>query len=303
MKRRDFLRNSALMAAATVVPSAWADDGSMGTTPYAVLAQGSPSAAVKAAVDGLGGMSRFVKKGDKVVVKPNMSFSNPPSWATTTHPEVVKELVAQCVSSGASRVLVLDNPLKDVELCLEKSGLARACELFPDTSVLGLQDRKFFREIKVPEGVDLKSTRVMKDVLEADVLISAPVAKCHSSAGVSLSMKNLMGVIYDRAVFHWRYDLHTAIVDLCSAVRPHLSVVDATRLLSTRGPGGPGKVIELNTVIASADFVTADALTVSLGEWYGRKFEPGQVKHIRQAHERGLGRMDIGNLDVKKVSA
>ena len=159
MKRRDFLRNSALMAAATVVPSAWADDGTIGTTPYAVLAQGSPSAAVKAAVDGLGGMSRFVKKGDKVVVKPNMSFSNPPSWATTTHPEVVKELVAQCVSSGASRVLVLDNPLKDVELCLEKSGLARACELFPETSVLGLQDRKFFREIKVPQGVDLKSTQ------------------------------------------------------------------------------------------------------------------------------------------------
>ena len=69
------------------------------------------------------------------------------------------------------------------------------------------------------------------------------------------------------------------------------------------GPAARAKVIEFNTVIASADFVTADALTVSLGEWYGRKFEPGQVKHIRQAHERGLGRMDIENLDVKKVSA
>ena len=100
---------------------------------------------------------------------------------------------------------------------------------------------------------------------------------------------------------HWRYDLHTSIVDLCTVVKAHLTVIDATRVLSTNGPGGPGKVLKENTVIASADMVAADAFTVASFEWYGKKYQPKQVRHIREAHERGLGRMDIENLKVKTV--
>ena len=134
------------------------------------------------------------------------------------------------------------------------------------------------------------------------MLIAAPVAKSHSGAGVSLSMKGMMGLVYNRMIFH-RRDLHTSIVDLSTVLKADLTVVDATRVLSTGGPGGPGKVLTPDTVIASADMVAADAYTVSAFEWYGKSYRPDQVRHIREAHARGLGRMDIENLRVESITA
>jgi uncharacterized protein (DUF362 family) len=142
----------------------------------------------------------------------------------------------------------------------------------------------------------------MKEVLKSDVLIAAPVAKSHSSTGVSLSMKGMMGLVYNRRVMHWRYDLHTSIVDLCSLLKPHLVLIDGTRVLSTNGPSGPGKVLHENTVIASKDMVAADAFAVSRFLWYGKQYKPGQVPHIREAHERGLGRMDVEKLNIRTIA-
>jgi len=270
--------------------------------PDIALATGRPATATRAAVELLGGMAAFVKPGQRVVIKPNISFPNPPEYATTTHPEVVRELAVMCREAGASRVMILDHTLYDRTACLEQSGVVAACESVEPGMVQALVDARFYREAAIPLGVSMKSTRVMADVLDADVLISAPVAKSHSSAGVSLSMKNLMGLIFDRSVMHSRHDLNVAIVDLVSLFRPALAVVDATRVLTTNGPGGPGKVDVLDTVIASRDPVAADARAVLLSEWYGRRFEPRQVKHIALAHERGLGRMDVENLRESRVA-
>lgn len=148
----------------------------------------------------------------------------------------------------------------------------------------------------------MKSTDIMKEVLKSDVLIAVPVAKSHSSTGVSLSMKGMMGLIYNRRAMHWRYDLHHGIVDICTVLNADLTIVDGTRVLSTNGPHGPGKVLKKDTVIASRDMVAADAYTISSFEWYGKRFKPKQVKHIRLAHERGFGRMDIENLTIKAVT-
>jgi len=112
-----------------------------------------------------------------------------------------------------------------------------------------------------------------------------------------------MGLIWDRRIMHSRYNLNTSIVDMNLKVKPHLAIIDATRVLTTGGPGGPGKVITPGEVIASADPVAADAMAVASYEWYGRRMQPHQVPHIRQAHERGLGRMDIENLQVKRLTA
>jgi uncharacterized protein (DUF362 family) len=150
-------------------------------------------------------------------------------------------------------------------------------------------------------GKSLKTTDVMREVLNSDVLIAAPQAKSHSGAGVSLSMKGMMGLISNRRVMH-RLDLHEAIADLASLLTPHLVVIDASRVLSTGGPGGPGKVLTPKTIIASADMVAADAYTVSAFKWYGSSYSPDQVKHIRLAHQRGLGRMDIENIKIAKAS-
>jgi uncharacterized protein (DUF362 family) len=269
--------------------------------PDIAVAKGSPSAATRAAVDLLGGMKRFVKPGNRVVIKPNMSFTSPPERASNTHPEVVRELVLMCREAGAERVLVLDHTLDPEELCLESSGILKSCKSISSDIVFAVNDERFYARKEIPKGESMIQTDIAKEVLKSDVLIAAPVAKSHSSTGVSLSMKGMMGLIHNRRVMHWQYDLNRSIVDLCTVLKADLTVIDGTRVLSTDGPRGPGKVLKEDTVIASADMVAADAFAVSAFEWYGRKFRPDQVKHIREAHRRGLGRMDVENMNVKTV--
>jgi len=268
--------------------------------PDLAIVQGRPGPAVRAAVKLLGGIKSFVKPGDKVVIKPNMSYPHKPEKATNTHPEVVAELVAMSWEAGAAKIRVLDHPYEQAELCIKS--IKEACEVFDKGIVRALTKFEFYKPVRIPNGLSLKKTDVMQDVLEADVLIAAPVAKSHSKTGVSLSMKGMMGLIWDRSVMHKDHDLDAAIVDLCTLLRPQLVVIDATRVLSDNGPGGPGKVIRMDTIVASKDMVAADAQTVKMCEWYGKLFEPGQIKHIRLAHQRGLGRMDIQNLSVKRMS-
>jgi len=266
------------------------------------VAKGAAAAATRAAVELLGGMKQFVKPGNRVIIKPNMSFATPPERASNTHPEVVSELAAMCKEAGASKILVLDNTLASKESCMEKSGIREACKKIDNKMVFALSDYSLYKAINIPKCKSMIKTEIMKEVLKSDVLIAAPVAKSHSSTGVSLSMKGMMGLIYNRRVMHRQYDLHTSIVDLCTILKADLAVIDGTRVLSTNGPHGPGKVLNENTIIASKDMVAADAYAVSIFEWYGKKFKPKQVRHIREAHERALGRMDIENLKVKSVT-
>ena len=269
--------------------------------PDIAVVKGAPAAATRAAVDLLGGMKHFVKPGDRVVIKPNMSFASPPERASNTHPEVVSELAAMCKEAGAERILVLDHTLDREELCLERSGIRKACNHISEKMVFALSDDRFYKATDIPAGKSMTSTAIMKEVVKSDVLIAAPAAKSHSATGVSLSMKGMMGLNYDRSVMHRKYDLNTSIVDLCTVLKADLTVIDGTRVLSTNGPHGPGKVLKKNTIIASTDMVAADAYAVSIFEWYGRRFKPRQVRHIHEAHKRGLGRMDVENLNVKVI--
>lgn len=271
-------------------------------TPDISIVKGAPGTAARAAVEMLGGMSRFVKKGQRVVIKPNMSFASGIENGTNTHPDVVRELVTMCKEAGASRIRVLDNVLQDPEQCLLRSGIRDACESVESGICHALMTASFYREADLPDALEMRSNGFMRDVLEADVIIAAPAAKSHSSTGVTLSMKGQMGLIMDRQSMHSRYNLDASIVDLNTRARIALAVIDASRVLSTGGPQGPGLVLKPGEVIASADPVAADATAVASYEWYGRRMQPRQVGHIRLAHERGLGRMDIENLVTKRLT-
>jgi uncharacterized protein (DUF362 family) len=308
LNRRDFIKRSAECAAygaaAIALPGLWKGTGAAQESPdlvVAALGPGGPGPATRAGLESLGGIQRFVPAGSKVVIKPNMSFPNPPEWATTTHPDVVRELTEMCLDAGAASVLILDNPLRNAEISLERSGLRSACGGLPKTQVHGVTNRRFFQEVRIPQAKALTATMIIKEVIEADVLIAVPVAKSHSATGVSLSMKGMMGLVYDRRTFHMDMDLDVAIVDLCTVLKPNLTVIDCSRILSDGGPGGPGKVIPMNKIILSTDFVSADAMAVEMGTWYGRKFKGHQVKHIKLAHERGLGNMEVASLIVQEA--
>jgi uncharacterized protein (DUF362 family) len=268
-----------------------------------VVMSGDPAAATKAALEAIGGISRFVPKGKQVVLKPNMSFSNPPDWGSTTHPLVVATVAQACIAAGAQRVVVLDYPLRPAELCLKRSGIQEACKPIKGVYVLALNDRKFFREIKVPQGKVLDRVEVFKEVLDSDVLINLPQAKTHSATGVSLGIKNLMGLIWDRYSFHSRYNINQALADLATVIKPQLTILDATRALVSGGPGGPGEVQKPNLIIAGIDPVAVDSYGVSVAPWYGQNFRGRQVEHLLVAHQRGLGQIDLDQLRILKGKA
>jgi len=306
--RREFMKNGLLTTAAVLAGGAGGFLGPRRSfaqeTPDLVLSYGSdPAEITRTAVEALGGMARFVKPGNKVVIKPNMSFDSGPAQGCNTHPLVVREVARLCAEAGASRISVLDNVLRSPADCLRMSQIPDKCREIPNINVSCVKADRLFREVKVQNGRELKSIRVVAEALDSDVLIAVPVGKSHGASGVSLSMKGMMGLIHDRGTFHGRHSLHESIVDMVTVLKPHLVVIDGTRILSSGGPGGPGKVIPLNLVIASADMVAADAQMVALGTWYDKKFEPKQVRHIRLASERGLGRMDIDKLNVKTLRA
>mgnify|MGYP001586174632 CR=1 FL=1 len=264
---------------------------------------GEPVAATRKALEALGGISYFVKKGQRVVLKPNMSFSRTPEFATTTHPLVVATVAQACIEAGASQVLVLDHTLHRAELCLERAGIRDACKNISGVHVLTLQERKFFREIKTPQGKVLERVEVMKEVLDNSVLISIPVAKSHSATGVSMGMKGLMGLIWDRGSFHSHYNMNQAIADLGTVIKPQLTILDATRALVSGGPGGPGEVKKPNLIIAGMDPVAVDSYGVSVVPWYGQNFKGRQVEHLLISHQRGLGKIDIDQLKIFKEKA
>jgi uncharacterized protein (DUF362 family) len=306
--RREFLKTG-LIATAAVIASGPAAM----ISPRNSFAQGSPDLVIshgrnpatmtRAAVDALGGMKRFVKPGNKVVIKPNMSFASGPRSASNTNPAVVGEVARMCSEAGASRISILDNPLQQPQDCLAMSKIPEMCEVVPNTRVYVIKPQRLFREVKLDRGILVKSMEVSSEVLDSDVLISVPVGKTHGSAGVSLSMKGMMGLIFDtdRRAFH-SHGLHESIVDMVTILKPHLVVIDGTRILGSGGPGGPGEVIPLNVVIVSPDMVAADAQMVALGTWYGKKIEPAQVRHISMAAQRGLGRIDLDKLNIKNVT-
>jgi uncharacterized protein (DUF362 family) len=303
--RREFLKNGLVATAAAVTY------GSGILNPVASLADSFPDLVVchgndpgtmtLKAVEALGGMKRFVKPGNKVLIKPNMSFASEPGAANNTNPIIVKEVARLCAEAGASKISVLDNVLSSPTDCMKLSKIPEFCKDVPNTTVNTVKNKRFFREATVKDGKLLKSMEVVSDALDADVLIAVPVGKSHSSSGVSLSMKGMMGLVFDREVFH-RKGLHETIVDMVTVLKPHLVIVDGTHILSTGGPGGRGKVIPLNIVIASADMVAADAQMVALGTWYDRKFQPQEVRHIRLAAERGLGSLDLAKLTIKNIN-
>ncbi len=261
---------------------------------------GEPADATKKALEALGGISRFVKKGNRVVLKPNMSFARTPDVGATTHPLVVATVAEACIHAGARQVLILDHTLHRAELCLERTGIREACKNISGVYVQAVQERKFFKEIHIPQGKVLERVEVIKEVLDSDVLINIPVAKSHSATGVSLGIKGLMGLIWDREIFHSRININQALADLATAVRPHLTVLDASRALTSGGPGGPGKVIKTNLIIAGTDLVAVDSYGVTIAPWYGQHFKGRQVEHLLIAHQRGLGKIDMDQLKVYK---
>jgi uncharacterized protein (DUF362 family) len=266
-----------------------------------VVQAGDVAARVRQLVSEMGGIGRFVSRGDKVVVKPNIGFGNPPERGSTTDPRVVRALVELALEAGARQVTVFDNPCHHADIALDISGIKGILAGMDQVACYNLAGSGLFREVPIPDGRALKKQEVATDILEADTIINVPCAKSHSAAKVSFGLKNWMGVVKDRKWWHVAVDLNQAIADLATIIHPKLTILDATRALVTGGPAGPGDVRELGTLVACTDPVALDVFALSLAPWGGSGFTVEQVTYLGKAAEAGVGRLDISGLNVRRV--
>jgi uncharacterized protein (DUF362 family) len=257
---------------------------------------GEPDEMFDAAINAYGGMQAFVPRGTSVVVKPNIGWDVTPERAGNTHPGLIGCIVARCLKAGAREVLVFDHTCDDWRRCYRNSGIEAAVEAAGGRMVPA-NSQDHYREVTVPRAARLTKTMVHQALLDADVFINVPVLKDHGSTMLTASMKNLMGVVWDRGQWH-RNDLHQCIADFASFRRPDLTVVDAYNVMKRNGPRGVSvdDVVTMKAQLLATDFVAADAAAARL---FG--VEPAEIRHIRLAAEMHLGRMDLQNLTINRI--
>lgn len=299
MDRRDFLKTAMVAGASLTLPDVLGPfSGALQAvekTDLAVARGPSPARITRAAVDGLGGIRRFISRGDIVVVKPNIGWDRTPEFAATTNPEVVSTIVRLCYEAGAKKVKVFDHTVSDPRRCYKQSGIADAAGA-AGADVNYIDDRKF-KEVKLG-GHALKSWPIYTEILDADKVINVPIAKTHGLSTLTLGMKNWMGVMGGwRGRIHQRID--GSLVDVAMLIKPTLIVLDAVRILTANGPQGGdlSDVKRLNTIVAGTDQVAVDAFGATL---FGLK--GSDIGHILAGHRAGLGTMDNYRLRIKKIS-
>ena len=274
-----------------------AGEPSAGTPDLVAIRNGEPEALFDHGIKALGGMGRFVKKGQKVVVKPNIGWNVPPERAANTNPRLVRRIVEHCLQAGAKEVYVFDHTCDAWRDSYRASGIEQAVKdaggkLAPGNS------ESYFQTVAIPNGRRLRRTQEHELVLEADVFINVPVLKSHGGARLSVAMKNLMGVVWDRGEWHSN-DLHQCIADFATYRKPDLNVVDAWNVMLRHGPRGvsTADVVNMRSQLLSTDLVTADAAAARL---FGLK-QPEEVGYIRIAGAMGAGRMDLENLAIRRI--
>ena len=263
--------------------------------PDLVVAHGaSPEKIVEAALDALGGIKRFISRGDIVVIKPNIGWDRTPEQAGNTNPEVVAAAVRLCFDAGAKKVKVFDRPVNDPRRCYVQSGIA------PAVSALGAEadyvDERKFKDMVI-NGQALKSWPLYTDIFEADKVINIPIAKHHGLAKLTMSMKNWMGVMGgSRRQIHQKLD--ESLVDLSTKIKPALTILDAVRILTANGPqgGSLADVKKLDTIIVGVDQVAIDSYGATL---FGMK--GSDLGYVTLGHKIGLGQMDLSKLHIKKL--
>jgi uncharacterized protein (DUF362 family) len=262
-----------------------------GPLDLAVAKGGDPVGNTLKAIEALGGIERFVKKGDKVALKPNPVTTNPPEFATNTHPEVVETVAKICRQAGAREVVVVSHDsLSNFEGNGTLAAVSRA-----GARVVAANTRDLYQTVPVLRGRLLQNVEIIKDILDADVFINMPIAKDHAGSRLTLGMKNLMGINWNRGFFH-QYGLHQSIADLSTAVKPDLIIIDANRILLTNGPGGPGQTREEKTVIAGTDPVAVDTYSATLFN-----LTPRDIPHIQYAYELGVGEANLKKLNISEI--
>ncbi len=306
MDRRKFIKTGVVVTAATSfdlglplwVKGSFADKK---TDLVAVLGGKSPVEMLQQTMVELGGIEKFVSRGDRVVIKPNIGWAKTPELGANTTPELIGELVKLSVDAGAGRVEVFDHTCQGWEKCYSLSGIKEVVELNGGKMVPG-NNKRYYTTVKLPKGKVLQKAQIHRSLVESDVWFNVPTLKHHGGAGMSIAMKNNMGIVWDRRKFHMS-GLQQCIADLCTwEKQPTLNIIDAFRTMVRNGPAGVSveDVVQTNAMFTSSDPVAVDMAAMK----FFSQLVPTTLKdvsHIKKGEESGLGTTDLASLNIKRL--
>ena len=309
MDRRDFLKTLAVAGAALTVQHSEAMDvlaqtftnAGGGKVDLVAVMGGEPEIMFRRAIAEMGGMKAFIKPGQKVVVKPNIGWDKVPALAGNTNPKLVAEIIKQCFAAGAKEVTVFDHTCDDWQKCYKNSGIEAAAKA-AGAKVMPAHLESYYRTISLPQGKKMKSAKVHEAILNSDVWINVPILKNHGGANLTISMKNHMGIVWDRGFFH-QNDLQQCIADICTLQKKAvLNVVDAYRIMKTNGPRGrsPSDVVLTKGLFISQDIVAVDTAAAKFFNQV-RDMPLDSVAHLANGQALKVGTMDLDRLNIKRI--
>lgn len=262
---------------------------------------GEPEVMFRKAIAEMGGIGRFIKKGDRVVVKPNIGWDKKPELAANTNPKLILEIVKQCFQAGAKEVTVFDHTCDDWKKCYSNSGIEQAAKS-AGAKVVPAHLESYYKTVSLPKGKKLTSTKIHEAIVNCDKWINVPILKNHGGAQMTISMKNYMGIVWDRGFFHAN-DLQQCIADVCTYdKKPVLNVVDAYRLMKTSGPRGKSDadVVLSKGLFISQDIVAADTAATNFFNQV-REMPLSRVSYLAKAEEMKVGSMQLDKMNVKRI--
>lgn len=304
MKRREFFKKSAGagLAAGTALSlggygKLWVTNPSIAKYDMIAVMGGNPDAMFDLGIQELGGMGMFVKKGQKVLVKPNIGWDVIPELAANTNPLLVKRIIEHCFKAGAREVYVFDHTCDNWVNTYKNSGIERAAKSAGAKVVPG-NSENYYQTINIPGGVKLKSAKVHELLLSTDVFINVPILKDHNSTRMTCCLKNTMGIVWDRGYWHSN-NLHQCIADFALyEKKPALNVIDCYNVMVKHGPQGVSKedVVQMKSQILTTDWVAGDAAAAKM-----LGVEAEKIDYLPIAHKMGLGNMKLDSLNIKRI--
>ncbi len=272
--------------------------GSAVTSGYDLVAVkgGEPDTMFDRAIASLGGIKSLVKRGQSVVIKPNIGWDTSPERAANTNPKLVKRIIEHCKQAGAKDVYVFDHTCDTWTKCYTNSGIEKAVKEAGGKMVSGSSEG-YYHLLESTTTKRLKSVKVHELILESDIFINVPILKHHSSTRITSAMKNLMGIVWDRRYWH-NNDLNQCIGEFPLYRKPDLNVVDAYAILKRNGPRGVSiaDVLYPKSLLISSDIVAIDAAAVKI---FGN--EPDRIPYIRIADELNIGTKDLSRLSINRI--
>ena len=305
MDRRNFIKKgfqAGILTGATLSLGSYKElfpyENFFAPSPYDLVAikGGEPDVMFDKAIASMGGMKAFVKKGQTIVVKPNIGWDVPPERAGNTNPLLISRIIKHCFEAGAKDVYVFDHTCDDWKRCYSNSGIERAAKDAGAKVVSGASEG-YYQEVSIKNGEVMKNAKVHELILGSDVFINVPILKSHGSAEVTIGMKNLMGTVWDRRFWH-RNDIHRCIADFASFRKPDLTIVDAYYVMKRNGPRGVSTqdVVTMKSQLIGKDIVAIDSAAAKL---FG--IQPKEIDYIKFAEEMKLGTTNLSKLSINRI--